>query len=475
MIKNRRQYSLAVAQLEEFRNEIASWSWHEIPDGFDPLIYQAQYDGMVSIFEELKADIAEYESLTGGDVSSIRLNSLSDLPRGLIKARIASGLTQRQLAELLGLKQQQIQRWEFEDYENSGFSTLVNVANALSLDVSEVIKLPEKPKKAISILKELGLPKPFIYKRFVPDSARAISDLTQDAEILAAASPRLEKIFGISVHSIDATAANDAFYKVAAGARFKIPSDADVGRVTAYASYAFYLANLLVACSVRQEYKPISRDWREARNQICGDSKPSFERLLAGILGCGILILPLTDSIRFHGACFRISGVNVLVLKNSIRYRARWAFDLLHELYHSTESPDAENISTIEMDPTSPQRRESEEEVAANEFAGNFLLNGCASEMFDLVLRRSGKEIKYYKRNVQIVAEQYGVDVGCLANYVAHRLNADLDIDWWGAAISLQQDDNDAVDLARSEVIRLIDFSKLDSEDVEILRNALSE
>jgi HTH-type transcriptional regulator / antitoxin HipB len=49
------------------------------------------------------------------------LGSLNDLPTTLIKARIAAGLTQKDLADKIGVREQQIQRYEANHYNSASF------------------------------------------------------------------------------------------------------------------------------------------------------------------------------------------------------------------------------------------------------------------------------------------------------------------------------------------------------------------
>ena len=42
----------------------------------------------------------------------------------------------------------------------------------------------------------------------------------------------------------------------------------------------------------------------------------------------------------FHGACWRYEGRNAVVLKQTPKHEARWAFDLLHELFHAGQRPE---------------------------------------------------------------------------------------------------------------------------------------
>ena len=57
------------------------------------------------------------------------------------RARIARGLTQKDLARKLGVKEQQIQRYEETDYASASLSRLNEVIKALDIEVKEEITL----------------------------------------------------------------------------------------------------------------------------------------------------------------------------------------------------------------------------------------------------------------------------------------------------------------------------------------------
>lgn len=63
----------------------------------------------------------------------ILTNRLTFLPRILIYARKDQGITQLRLAKQLGLKMQQVQRWEKQKYKHIGFDNLLAVAKALNV------------------------------------------------------------------------------------------------------------------------------------------------------------------------------------------------------------------------------------------------------------------------------------------------------------------------------------------------------
>ena len=64
------------------------------------------------------------------------LKVVADLPSILIKARIAQGLSQKDLAERIGLKEQQIQRYEATDYASANLSRIKEVVIAFGVEIN---------------------------------------------------------------------------------------------------------------------------------------------------------------------------------------------------------------------------------------------------------------------------------------------------------------------------------------------------
>lgn len=111
MIKNGRQYRVTRAQAEKLERALAGLS-HESDGG--PLL-QLQARSLGSQLQDLREELADYDRLRSGTVTALAAESFDDFPHAVIKARIAAGLTQRDLAERLGLREQQIQRYEATD------------------------------------------------------------------------------------------------------------------------------------------------------------------------------------------------------------------------------------------------------------------------------------------------------------------------------------------------------------------------
>ena len=132
MIKNERQYRITKAQADRFSETLHSLEQSpSVAEDVHPLIAQAQQDAVRSQLADLERELREYQSLKAGDFQLEELNVVTALPAVLIKARIAQGLSQRELAEHIGVKEQQIQRYEATDYASASLARIKEVANAL--------------------------------------------------------------------------------------------------------------------------------------------------------------------------------------------------------------------------------------------------------------------------------------------------------------------------------------------------------
>ena len=142
MIKNERQYRITKAQsvkLEEALERILSASGDAVL--VHPRLQQAQADALRSQITDLHEQIEAYEALRSQQQTAFSVESFEEFPRILIQARIAAGMSQRELAERLGLKEQQIQRYEATEYTSASWSRVSEVVRALGLRVREEIVL----------------------------------------------------------------------------------------------------------------------------------------------------------------------------------------------------------------------------------------------------------------------------------------------------------------------------------------------
>ena len=139
MIKNERQYLITKAQAKKFKEAIVAFD--NRATGTHPLLAKAQREALESQLAELKLQIDEFEKLRSGKIKRLKKSSFENLPIELIRARIAKGLTQKDLAGKLGVKEQQIQRYEETDYASASLSRINEVIKALDIKIKEEITL----------------------------------------------------------------------------------------------------------------------------------------------------------------------------------------------------------------------------------------------------------------------------------------------------------------------------------------------
>src|SRR5712664_808641 len=106
MITTERQNRITKAELAKLRTAIESFDMQEtIASTGDKVLAEAQLQALESEREVLSDQLKEYEALKSGAVEILEADTLGDLPDLLVRARIAKGLSQRQLGERLGLKE----------------------------------------------------------------------------------------------------------------------------------------------------------------------------------------------------------------------------------------------------------------------------------------------------------------------------------------------------------------------------------
>lgn len=147
MIKNEKQYQNAKKYLQGFETAVVEYE-KKFKEGGEDKNSNAFLNMMnaASMVAKYNTEIAEYENLQNGRLTTVTMNILGELPEILIKARIAKNWTQAQLAERVGLKEQQIQRYESTDYAGASTWKLLYILDALEVMIPAVMVQVGKPK-----------------------------------------------------------------------------------------------------------------------------------------------------------------------------------------------------------------------------------------------------------------------------------------------------------------------------------------
>jgi len=136
VITNEVQYRATKAHLATFDQAAANLA-EQLARGPGSRLVAVELDAVRSQADDLRAEVAEYELLRSGSVSTFEAGSLAEVATLLVKARIARCWTQRQLADTLGVAEQQIQRYESTGYRAASLARICDVADALNITVTE--------------------------------------------------------------------------------------------------------------------------------------------------------------------------------------------------------------------------------------------------------------------------------------------------------------------------------------------------
>ena len=479
MIKNERQYRITRAQTARFTQALHRFEEESSElDGLHPRLVKARKDALRSQLADLQHDLREYEALKDGSFDFDQLKTVAELPKLLIRARIARGLSQRELADRLGLKEQQIQRYEATDYSSASLARMTSVVTALGVTVDHPILAGDSVvslQDILSGLAEIGLPVEVANKRLVPRKRQPLSIRSgeKDTKLVHTVVETIAKVFQLSPHQLVSTAVLD-MKPALSSVRFKVAANAHPERVTAYAIYAHYLALLVMNACSHIPTRALPNDPFEARKEIEADyGSISLSSIVNYAWDLGVPVLPLDDPGAFHGACFRDDGRNVIVLKQRTSSESRWAFDLLHELWHAGQEPDLPERTILEPDDSDLSRASGDEERTASRFSAAVLLDGRGQQLAELCLAAASYDLRRLKWAVQRIASQEGVAVDSLANYLAFRLSAEQGQNWWSTANSLQAEDTPWTTV-RNIFFERADFTKLSEPDGELLAQALT-
>ena len=472
MIKNDRQFHIVRARLQRLSRlagELEQRLGREGPEGRTELELRAVQGERA----RMEAELEEYEALLSGRVEVGTARAVEDLPRLLVRARIAAGLTQAQLAEELGLAGQQIQRYESTDYEGASLPRLSEIARVLGVRL-----VPEEATAALPSwyqlarrLESVGLDRALLTQRIAPAAARAGHD--DASTILLSVAARLGRIFGWDLREVLSEAPEPSLRPGAADA-FDPARLASERRLKTYTAYARYLVVQtlratpdLKACRV-PDSPFLLRSLLEARGGL------TLQAAVVCAWDLGIPVLPLSDPGGFQAAYWRHEGRGAVVLNQQHRTQPQWLFDLLHALRYASEFPEQPEREAVDVPPEDPSRRGAPEEERANRFAGEVLLGENPAGLFNLVWEKSAGNVGLLKKAVEFVARRKGVEVAPLACYVAHSLS-ERGIGWWAAAASLQPHQDDPWVLCRNIYLSRTDLSRLEPLDRDLVLQALAD
>jgi DNA-binding Xre family transcriptional regulator len=133
MIKNEKQYRISKRKSGELADAIDRIN-NDLKK--DPLRKEILTTSLIMAKQDIEKEILAYEKLKKNTIGKLKERLFSDLPSLLTEYKIKSGLTQKEFAAQLGIKEQQLQRYEADNFRSVTFKNLLRFLEAVGLEVT---------------------------------------------------------------------------------------------------------------------------------------------------------------------------------------------------------------------------------------------------------------------------------------------------------------------------------------------------
>jgi DNA-directed RNA polymerase specialized sigma subunit len=144
MIRNEVEYREAVERLQGEQERLRQQRAALAARGLGAAEAERVAAPLQSFHEQLREEIESYERLRRGQFNEV-LN-FDGMGRLLIALRIYEGLTQRELAERLGVQESQVSRDERNEYHGITLERAARVLDALGAQVRTTVLAPPGPR-----------------------------------------------------------------------------------------------------------------------------------------------------------------------------------------------------------------------------------------------------------------------------------------------------------------------------------------
>jgi transcriptional regulator with XRE-family HTH domain len=144
MITNERQARVTRAAIKRLEEDLRALDIES--GGLPPAIVAARRAGVVDQVRALREEVRAYHALKTEPRQQFVAESFNDLAGVLIAARVAAGLTQDDLARRLGLKRQQVQRYEQTGYASASLARIGRVLEALDCQIQMTAVRAHRPE-----------------------------------------------------------------------------------------------------------------------------------------------------------------------------------------------------------------------------------------------------------------------------------------------------------------------------------------
>lgn len=360
IIANDRQARDAALAIDEIDKALSSEQvLRSIVEGVPQAIISGITRSLATERRELNAQLEAYRKAKAGDLLMFQERAGNDPGAFLILARISKGLSQKDLARKLGLREQAIQRWEAEKYRSIALSNYQKVATALGVTWTFSVSSPLNERWGLSI----ETPRSELLKvaRHARDNGWLDTDETTSDDNAIATLVRY-----VGDHVI----------------RHGTPSLLRTGMNVSDRSQDWALLSWKAQITRRAEkiiesgtpkYSPTNLLWLpELVRLSVFDDGPQRTLTLLKQNGIVLVIEPQIPGMCVDGASFLVDGIPVIGLTLMRDMLDNFWFTLLHEVAHVVLHYRTGLSAGFFDDIDSPELDELESE--ANEFASNLLI-----------------------------------------------------------------------------------------------------
>jgi HTH-type transcriptional regulator / antitoxin HipB len=132
MIRNEHERRTTLRKLVDLETSLQHRRSKPIPRGRNSEMHELACAGLATQIQQLQEELVEYAELTSGIMSvTISFDQIDDLGAELIRARLARGLSQRALADEVGIAEGVIRRYERERYASTSLRRITEIASVL--------------------------------------------------------------------------------------------------------------------------------------------------------------------------------------------------------------------------------------------------------------------------------------------------------------------------------------------------------
>jgi DNA-binding Xre family transcriptional regulator len=143
VIKNDRQYAITKREAAKFQVAVAAVleKAETEQDSREREWLRIFEAALKSQLATLERELADYDALRSGEPVVVHLETLNLLPQALVRARIAAGLSQADLAARLEMAEEELQQHEAHDYQTVRVGDLLRIADILGVEIRGDLKL----------------------------------------------------------------------------------------------------------------------------------------------------------------------------------------------------------------------------------------------------------------------------------------------------------------------------------------------